>query len=183
MKKAMHRNSSISAMDMIRLAFAVGTLIVVFVVSAAAERKAKERDDAARDNLERQITQVYQVLQLTISRTESCAVETDKSGNVLWMNKKAKDTLRLCKGHNVTSCMTEDGAHEHEIGFAKAMRYARSDAKPLSVIPECIAITKDGSEIRVSVETWRTPNGAMAFVTPLGERQDRYTNVDETPAE
>ena len=156
----------------------MSAIAVVFAVAASAERRAKERDEQARDNIERQITQVYQVLQLAISRTDSCAVETDRNGTVLWMNSKAEDTLRLCVGKDVTTCMTTEGAKAHEIGFARAMRYARSDGKPLSTIPECTAITNDGREIIVSIETWRTPNGAMAFVTPVKRPAERYTELE-----
>ncbi len=166
----MTRNSSIGMLDLARLAMSMSVIAIVFVVSAGAERRATERDEAARDHIERQIAQVYQVLQLVIARTESCAVEIDRNGTVLWMNQKAHATLRLTVGKDVTSCMTAEGAKAHQVGFQKAMRYARSDGKPLATIPACMAITDTGEEIVVSVETWRTPKGAMAFVTPEKKR-------------
>jgi signal transduction histidine kinase len=124
------------------------------------------------------LSQVYQVLQLVISRTDSYAIETDRTGNVIWMNALAKKRLRLTEGVNVATCMTPQGAEKHNAGFAKAMQTESSMQLPLAIIPECIAITSDGSHVRVSVETWRTPNGAMAFVTEIDDPPTRMTVVE-----
>lgn len=174
----MTRNHEFGLMDIGRIGMAVATIIIVFIVSSSAERRATERDLAAREDIEDQVTQVYQVLQLVISRTASCAIEADKQGNVLWMNPLAKTTLRLSLGENVTSCMTASGAAAHTAGFERAMLSDQIYRQPLSVIPNCIALANDGNEIEVSVETWRTPNGAMAFVTPIHRTSASYSAVE-----
>jgi hypothetical protein len=181
----MDRNRQLGIIDVARTLIALIAIVCVFVVSAITERTASEREQAARardkaaqKNLEVQLSQVYQVLQLAISRTDSCAVETDKAGNVIWMNAMAKRSLRLCMGANVTGCMTEAGAQQHHHGFAKAMQADKMSDKPLAVIPRCVAITRDGDEIEVSVETWKTPNGAMAFVTPAVPPDGQYSDLE-----
>ena len=181
----MDRNRQLGVIDVARTLIAFIAIVCVFVVSAVAERTASEREQAARardkaiqDNLAVELSQVYQVLQLAISRTDSCAIETDQQGNVIWMNAMAKQSLRLTMGNSVKSCMSEAGAKQHGRAFAKAMLADKMSDKPLSVIPRCIAINRDGKEIEVSVETWKTPNGAMAFVTHAVPPDGQYSDLE-----
>lgn len=169
------RNKPFHPMDSIRILISVTAIVAVFYVASSAERKAQRRDDAQRESIKLQIDQVYKVLQLAISRTESCAVETDDQGNVLWMNHLAAVTLNLKLGENVTSCMPESGRSRHETAFQASMQQATgTQAKTGSIKShhpllklQCVALSKDLKELPMSIEAWRTPNGAMAFLTPI----------------
>ncbi len=169
------RNKPFHTMDTIRILISMTALVAVFFVSSSAERNAQRRDEAQRESIKTQIDQVYKVLQLAISRTESCAVETDDQGNVLWMNHLAAVTLNLRLGENVTSCMPESGRSKHETAFQSSMRQADGTQPQQGSIKshhpllkvQCVALGKDLRELPMSIEAWRTPNGAMVFLTPL----------------
>jgi hypothetical protein len=165
----MERGKKWYFVDWLRLILATTTVGWVLFHSSSIEKETKKHTTAVRADTEKQLSEMYAILQLSLSRVDSCAVETDKKGNVLWMNDKARNTLRLTRGENVTLCMLNEGAEKHNRSYEKAMNKREDGTRPLAIIPKCQAVGKNGDIITVTVETWATPKGAMAFVTPIGE--------------
>ena len=120
---------------------------------------AQVTKDQAEQNAIRQ-------LRFLAKAVEISAVEVDRRGIVTWCNSVAVKRFGVKVGQDVESIMPAEGADRHRSQFAIAMERNSGGVQSLASI-NCVAISPDGP-IPVHVETWTTPEGAMAFIT---ERQ------------
>ena len=134
-----------------------------------------QHTETARDDLRETVTelvrqevvQLNHVLMLSVVRGERAAVvQTDKEGNVVAMNDRARIELRLQVGEPIELCMPDLLRQSHAAHYQAAMlRHQNGHAGIRS--QECFAIDPDGNRHRVRVEPFTQLTGGGAFITRL----------------
>lgn len=145
--------------------------IALFVVAVSVLGVGAFNDRAHNKELDRQGNEIREsnqhiyelILKSSGKAGQSCAVEVDERGKVIYLNELAQETFDLKVGDSVDKVIPEAFRNEHRDLMMDAIEQSRDGGKILSKF-RCQAVTLNGLT-DAEVETWSTPMGAMAFIT------------------
>ena len=120
----------------------------------AARQEEKAEINSLRQTQSEADQHIYELVLLHIAKSKMVsAIEIDKKGNVVSMNKVAQDTFYLNEGDNINTIIPNEYKHRHD----EKMMVALSQQNPTRILKQITCAATPWSRLRPPPETAETP--------------------------